>query len=261
MERELRIVSDDGESIVLTDSSGNKYRAERKSAPHPALISVPALSGANELTIKEIQARLRAGESAREISESSGTALEKIERFSGPILHERNHIISHALDTQIKRGRSDMTLRDVVNERLGARGVDLNTLEWNGFRQEDGSWIISLHYPTRDGQSSGEWILDTAKRTLAARDEGARWISGDERSPQEKVRSQLPTELLGGDRNNAASQDAREKLDEREGREAPRLIAVREEVEPTSEAARDGVVGRAKVPSWDEIMFGKKTEE
>ena len=247
MERELRIVSDDGESILLADSSGNKYRAERKSAPHPTLMSLPP-AGGSELSIKEIQARLRAGESPREISENTGTPLSKIERFAGPILHERNHIISHALDTQVKRGRSDLTLRDVVNERLGARGVDLATLDWNGYRQEDGTWIISVNYPTRDGQSSGEWILDTARRTLAARDEGARWISGDDRSPQEKVRSQLPTELLGGG-------------SEREAREAPRLIAVREEVEPTSDAARDGVVGRAKVPSWDEIMFGKKPEE
>lgn len=247
MERDLRIVSDDGESILLTDSSGNKYRAERKSAPHPTLISVPP-AGSGELSIKEIQARLRSGQSPREISESSGTSLEKIERFAGPILHERNHIISHALDTQIKRGRNDLSLREVVNERLGARGVDLGTLEWNGYRQEDGTWIITVHYPTRDGQSSGEWILDTNKRTLAARDEGARWISGDDRSPQEKVRSQLPTELLGGG-------------SEQEPREAPRLTAVREEVEPTADAARDGVVARAKVPSWDEIMFGKKKEE
>lgn len=248
MERELRIVSDDGESILLADSSGNKYRAERKSAPHPTLISVPTAAGGSELTIKEIQARLRAGQSPREISESTGTALEKIERFSGPIIHERIHIITHALDSQVRRGRSEHTLREVVNERLGARGVDINALEWNGFRQEDGTWIISVHYPTRDGQSSGEWILDTNRRTLAARDEGARWISGDDRSPQEKVRSQLPTELLGGSA-------------EREPREAPRLAAVREEVDPTSDAARDGVVARAKVPSWDEIMFGKKTEE
>ena len=247
MERELRIVSDDGESILLTDSSGNKYRAERKSAPHPTLISVPP-EGGGELSIKEIQARLRSGQSPREISESSGTSLEKIERFAGPILHERNHIIAHALDTQIKRGRNDLSLREVVNERLGARGVNLATLEWNGYRQEDGTWIITVHYPTRDGQSSGEWILDTNKRTLAARDDGARWISGDDRSPQEKVRSQLPTELLGGG-------------SEQEPREAPRLTAVREEVEPTSDAARDGVVARAKVPSWDEIMFGKKKEE
>lgn len=248
MERELRIVSDDGESILLTDASGNKYRAERKSAPHPTLISVPPTG--EELSIKEIQARLRSGQTPREISESTGTSLEKIERFAGPILHERNHIITHALDTQVKRGRSDSTLREVVYERLGARGVDLATLEWNGYRQEDGTWIISVNYPTRDGQSSGEWILDTGKRTLAARDEGARWISGDDRSPQEKVRSQLPTELLGGGGSS-----------EREAKEPPRLIAVREEVEPTSDAARDGVAGRAKVPSWDEIMFGKKTEE
>ena len=237
MERELRIVSDDGESILLTDSSGNKYRAERKSSPHPTLISVPAATGGAELTIKEIQARLRAGESPREIFDSTGT-----------------HIISHALDTQVRRGRSELTLGEVVHERLGARGVDVNTLEWNGFRQEDGTWIISVNYPTRDGQSSGEWILDTNKRTLAARDEGARWISGDDRSPHEKVRSQLPTDLLGGG-------PERELREPREVREAPRLAAVREEVDPTSDAARDGVIGRAKVPSWDEIMFGKKTEE
>jgi len=254
MERELRIVSDDGESILLADSSGNKYRAERKSAPHPTLISVPTATGGSDLTIREIQARLRAGQSPREISESTGTALEKIERFSGPILHERNHIISHALDTQVRRGKSELTLREVVHERLGARGVDINVLEWNAFRQEDGTWIISLHYPTRDGQSSGQWILDTNKRTLAARDEGARWISGDDRSPQEKVRSQLPTELLGGS-------TAPDERTSREAKDPPRLMAVREEVEPTSDAARDGVVGRAKVPSWDEIMFGKKTEE
>lgn len=249
MERELRIVSEDGESILLADSSGNKYRAEKKTQPHPTLISVNDVNPREDLSIKEIQSRLRAGESPRELAENSGTSLEKIERFAGPILHERNHIIMHALDTQIKRGRGDQTLREVVNERLGARGVDLAKLEWSAYRQEDGTWIITLGYPTRDGENSAQWILDTAKRTLAAHDEGARWISGDERSPQEKVRSQLPTELLGGGSI------------EREPREAPRLAAVREEVEPGSEAARDGVAGRAKVPSWDEIMFGKKSDD
>jgi hypothetical protein len=36
--------------------------------------------------------------------------------------------------------------------------------------------------------------------------------------------------------------------------EPPRLVSLRED--PDESAARDGVVGRAKVPSWDEIMFG-----
>ena len=42
--------------------------------------------------------------------------------------------------------------------------------------------------------------------------------------------------------------------------EVPRLAVIREV--PDDEASRDGIVARAKVPSWDEIMFGiKPTEE
>ena len=41
--------------------------------------------------------------------------------------------------------------------------------------------------------------------------------------------------------------------------EPPRLVSLREE--PDESAERDGVVGRAKVPSWDEIMFGAKKDE
>jgi len=41
--------------------------------------------------------------------------------------------------------------------------------------------------------------------------------------------------------------------------EVPRLAVIREL--PDDEAARDGVVARAKVPSWDEIMFGIKPTE
>jgi hypothetical protein len=39
----------------------------------------------------------------------------------------------------------------------------------------------------------------------------------------------------------------------------PRLAVIREE--PDDEATRDGITARAKVPSWDEIMFGIKPED
>ena len=39
----------------------------------------------------------------------------------------------------------------------------------------------------------------------------------------------------------------------------PRLAVIREE--PDDEASRDGITARAKVPSWDEIMFGIKPED
>ena len=42
-------------------------------------------------------------------------------------------------------------------------------------------------------------------------------------------------------------------------RETPRLAVIREE--PDDEAIKDGITARAKVPSWDEIMFGIKKDE
>ena len=60
--------------------------------------------------------------------------------------------------------------------------------------------------------------------------------------PEEPIRiSSHPTELEAGI-------DSSSKSD-----------ATREDLEP--EAKRDGVTKRIRIPSWDDIMFGKKSEE
>lgn len=41
--------------------------------------------------------------------------------------------------------------------------------------------------------------------------------------------------------------------------ETPRLAVIRET--PSAADSQDGITARAKVPSWDEIMFGRKAEE
>jgi hypothetical protein len=41
--------------------------------------------------------------------------------------------------------------------------------------------------------------------------------------------------------------------------ETPRLAVIRET--PSAADSQDGITARAKVPSWDEIMFGRKSEE
>jgi len=42
---------------------------------------------------------------------------------------------------------------------------------------------------------------------------------------------------------------------------APTKLASVEEVDVDDEAKRDGVTRRIKIPSWDDIMFGKKDED
>ena len=50
-----------------------------------------------------------------------------------------------------------------------------------------------------------------------------------------------------------------EEFEAEVSRETPRLVSIRETPAPGD--SQDGITARAKVPSWDEIMFGQKPTE
>ena len=50
-----------------------------------------------------------------------------------------------------------------------------------------------------------------------------------------------------------------EEFEAEVSRETPRLVSIRETPAPGD--SQDGITARAKVPSWDETMFGRKTTE
>ena len=173
-------------------------------------------------------------------------------------MQERAFIISQALATQIRREPHAPYLETAVANQLAPRGVDMNTVEWNTFRQPDGNWNLTLYYPLRDESISdikGEavWLFNLGRRALSAHDDGARWIGGEA-----KVKQAVQTY------GNIPQTDA------------PRLVSIKEDVTPYAptklasvdevnedddEAKRDGVTRRIKIPSWDDIMFGKKDED
>ena len=92
--------------------------------------------------------------------------------------------------------------------------------------------------------------LDPTRRLVASLDENARWMMGDEPTPRPIV----APGLVYSESNHPSHRDERETEPD-----VPRLAVIREA--PDDEATRDGVVARAKVPSWDEIMFGIKPTE
>ena len=255
---ELRLngKSDDGTHLSLHDNDGVEFTLRisdtlRATVNQPRLASVPA-QVTETISIKEIQRRLRAGELAEELARENNISIEKIERFSGPILQERIYIIDQAQQVLVRKegSREPVNLIGVVVSRLAPRNIDLSDLSWNTWRHEDATWTIELHYPNTNGVGIAQWNFDTSRRTLTSMDENARWMMGDE--PQAR---QMPTPgLVYSDSNHPAL-----RQDLTPTPEVPRLAVIREVAD--DEASRDGVVARAKVPSWDEIMFGIKPTE
>ena len=250
----------DGAYLSLNDSEGGEYTLRisdtlRATVNQPRLAAVRD-SEAGSITVKEIQARLRTGESIDSLAREAQWTTEKVERFAGPILQERTYIIGLAHGVILRAGGAPTSFSDTVTARLVPRQVDMTTVEWNAWRLYDGNWIIKLNYPIRDGLGSAEWNFDQSRRTISAVDESARWILGDEPTPRE--RSTSDHGLIYGNHPSVSRAGQNRQIDAREG---PRLVSIREV--PDSNAQKDGVTARAKVPSWDEIMFGtsKKDDE
>jgi len=255
---ELRFIgkNDEGTHLSLHDSDGNEFSLRisdslRATVNQPRLTSVPE-QDAETISVKEIQRRLRAGELPEELARENNISMEKIERFSGPILQERIYIIDQAQQLPIRKegGREPVTLLGVVVSRLAPRNVDLADLSWITWRHEDGTWTVELHYPHSSGRGIAQWNFDPTRRLVASLDENARWMMGDEPAPRPIV----APGLIYSESNHPSKRDERSIEPE-----VPRLAVIREA--PDDEATRDGVVARAKVPSWDEIMFGIKPTE
>jgi hypothetical protein len=254
----------DGVHVTLADSEGNEFTLRisdslRASVNQQRLSSVPD-EDEQFLSVKDIQRRLRLGESAQDIARDSGTSIEKIERFAGPILQERSFIIDQAHDVIVRRspGEEPETLFEVVTSRLAPRDIAEEDLEWNAWRHHDGTWSLSLSYPNSDGHGDAIWEYDPTRRSVTSQDENARWMMGD--APGVTKIAERPRNESGFIYTDEPAPapiritSAPELLQDPTRTEPPRLVALRDE--PDESAARDGVTGRAKVPSWDEIMFG-----
>jgi hypothetical protein len=285
----------DGVHIALTDNNGAEYTLRisdtlRATVNQPRLTSVPVTDENAAMTVKEIQRRLRAGETMDSIARDGNISVDKVERFSGPILQERLFIIDQVHSLTPRRdgkdtGREALTYLDIVISKLAPRGVDVASLNWNTWRLDDGTWTIELHYPNRDGMGAAQFTYDTHRRTIAPLDDNAAWMMGEdapirrieagliysepthpsraaERSePREPIRiDSAPIRSIASSLDDLPDNDPTDEEFEAEiTRETPRLVSIRET--PTPGDKQDGITARAKVPSWDEIMFGQKPKE
>jgi hypothetical protein len=130
----------------------------------------------NPLRPKEIQDRIRAGETADEIADAAGIPPEKIRRFEGPILAERQYQAQQAQRATI-RGMSDNgpgpRLGDVVTERLSGAGANSEATEWDSRKRPDGNWQIHLQFAIGGRTGHAEWIYDARRRHVLPDDEQA----------------------------------------------------------------------------------------
>jgi hypothetical protein len=191
-------VHDDGEHLLVAGPSGQRFRLRVDDALRAAVrrdrarLSQLQLESEGRLRPKEIQARIRAGETAEEVASSAGLALEHVRKYEGPVLAEREYVADQARQVRVRRGGaagSGESLGEMVAERLLQREVDLERVIWDAWRGEDGTWTVALDFEAGSSVRQARWIYNASVRHVTALDDEARWLT-DEETPASTAAAQ-----------------------------------------------------------------------
>lgn len=133
------------------------------------------------LTPREIQARIRAGETLEDVARAAGMGVDWVEPFAAPVVAEREFVAGQAQSHPVRRGSETIahrTLGEVVADRLASRRVDTDTVVWDAWKLEGRRWAVRVDYDSGKAHREARFVYDAGSRFSVAENDDARWLLG-----------------------------------------------------------------------------------
>ncbi len=191
--RKLELVGldSDGRYLVFADEAGDEYVTPADERLRAALRGDRARLGQLEIDMdsalrpRDIQARIRAGESPDQVAVAAQVSVDKIMAYCVPVLAERRHVADLARRHHVRRKNAEGPARSldaVVSDRLRGRGIDPVATEWDAWRRDDGRWSVRATYQSGEREHRADFVFDTIGRYALADDDEAKWLTGEQQS-------------------------------------------------------------------------------
>jgi hypothetical protein len=188
----LAEVSDDGKCLLLVSDAGVEFTLDIDARLRAALRGDTARLGQLEMKMdsalrpRDIQARIRAGETPEAVAQAAQTSVDKIMAFAAPVLAERQHVADRAQRSSVRRRNGAdqaaggaRTLGDVVAGHLRSINVDPGTVEWDAWRREDGRWSLTGEFNSTKRSGHAQFTFDAPGNYVTAENDDARWLLGE----------------------------------------------------------------------------------
>jgi hypothetical protein len=137
---------------------------------------------------RDIQARIRAGESPEDVAAAAKTTVEEIMPYAGPVLAERAHVAQTALKASLRRRSSESTsqartLGEAAELHFVEHSLHDEDVEWDSWRRPDGRWALVATYTVAGSARTAEFTHDLPGRYVVAENDHARVLTGELRAP------------------------------------------------------------------------------
>lgn len=161
-------------SLLGASTGGTATNSGDEPAPRESTMDVT-------LSPRDIQTRVRRGESPEQIAEDSGMPLDKVRGFAVPVIAEREFIVEQARKTTVRQLRSSggpgQLLGPLVDESVVSGGSAPDTASWDSWRREDGKWTIVI--ATDVVPAPAHFLFDVKGRYILPADDAALELIGD----------------------------------------------------------------------------------
>jgi hypothetical protein len=183
-------LSKDGRKLVLVNSSGEEFAVPVDRRLRTALRGDTARLGQLEMKMesalrpRDIQTRIRAGESPETVAAAAQTTVDAIMAFAAPVLAERAHIAQYAQASSIRRKQGEAptghrTLADSAAAYFSQHGIREDDVEWDSWRRDDGRWTLVANFGNGAAQQQAQFSFDQRGRYVVAENDEARMLTGE----------------------------------------------------------------------------------
>ncbi|MCW4356006.1 septation protein SepH [Hoyosella sp. YIM 151337] len=269
--RELKVVGieSDGSAIICADvNTGAKFRIPAddrlRAASHGDLSRLGQIEVEMEsrLRPREIQARIRAGASVRQIAEESGLPTARVESFAHPVLLERARMAQMARNSHplLEDGPALQTLATAVAHTFGARGQKFEEATWDAWRNEQGRWVVQLAWEAGRTENKAHWRFQPGADggTAAPLDELAKELVTTD-TPRPRPALSPVTPIVAAKPAKPAPQP--EAPAEPQAAQPASPAAEKPAEKTPKQPAPAPASGKKKpaMPSWEDVLLGVRT--
>jgi len=275
--RALRVVGlhEDGKSIVCEDPA----RRERFLLPADERLRAAArgdvtrlgqieIEMESQMRPREIQARIRAGESVEQVAEHAGESVQRVERFAYPVLLERSRTaeLAQAAHPVREDGPDVRSLSEVVAYAFGVRGQDYSQAEWDSWKGDDGRWVVELRWRTGRSELAAHWSFSPGAHggTVAALDEQAEDLLDPNRAPR-TLRAVEPEVAAEPEPVEPVAEEPAAAEPEPEQPAASTGTEDGQQTLPGAPAPKPAAKPKPKkshpaVPAWEDVLLGVRSQ-
>lgn len=213
---------------------------------------------------RDIQARIRSGETPEQVAAVAGVRVEKVLRYAYPVLQERERIAQQCRQARVRLadGTPAGALGEFMVEKLSLLDVDHRGAGWDSRRLPDGSWEVSISWSMGNRHGVTRWWYDVTARTVTPADAETSAFAERPRSGQSVIIAP-PAESAQRALAAVGVPPAYDAVEEA-GRGGSVIVEERPAVR-TNQAGDPGPAPpvndderehRARIPSWEDIVFG-----